>query len=168
LGYPHRAQIRGATPTLIILMNPTETPIERWREDPGATYRNWFLWEERLKNFRSIRRGVAEVVEEIENGTFGNVCKGPPLETVVLSVAEQREIYACLGESIPLRAFAEGSVVDKKKLDVDFRPYIILGACNPPLAYRALSGELDIELLLPCNVVVYQADEPGQSVVPDR
>jgi type II restriction enzyme len=74
-------------------MNPTETLIERWREDPGATYRSWFLWEERLKNFRSIRRGVAEVVEEIENGTFGNVYKGSALETVVRSVAEQRQIF---------------------------------------------------------------------------
>jgi type II restriction enzyme len=67
--------------------------IERWREDSGSTYRTWFLWDERLKNFRSIRRGIAQVVEEIEAGTFGNVYKGSSLETIVGSIAEQRQIF---------------------------------------------------------------------------
>jgi len=53
----------------------------------------------------------------------------------------------------------------KKKLDKDFTRYIILGACNPPLAFRALSTELDIGLLLPCNVVVYEDPQTRETIV---
>jgi type II restriction enzyme len=67
--------------------------LEQWRADPGATYRSWFLWNERLKNFRSIRRGIGQVVAEIEAGTFGVAYRGSSLETVVHSIAEQRQIF---------------------------------------------------------------------------
>jgi uncharacterized protein (DUF302 family) len=52
----------------------------------------------------------------------------------------------------------------KEKLDVDFRPYVILGACNPPLAHRALTRAPEVGLMLPCNVTI-EAVQSGQSLV---
>ena len=52
----------------------------------------------------------------------------------------------------------------KNKLDVDFTPYKILGACNPPSAYKALQAEEQIGLMLPCNVIIY-VNDTGETVV---
>ncbi|MDM8519686.1 DUF302 domain-containing protein [Anaerolineales bacterium HSG6] len=52
----------------------------------------------------------------------------------------------------------------KKKIDAEFRRYVILGACNPNLAHQALQNELEIGLLLPCNVIVYETDD-GQATI---
>ncbi|NIS59413.1 MAG: DUF302 domain-containing protein, partial [Proteobacteria bacterium] len=48
--------------------------------------------------------------------------------------------------------------------DKDFRKYVILGACNPPYAHRSLEADLDVGLLLPCNVIVYETDDRKASV----
>jgi uncharacterized protein (DUF302 family) len=50
----------------------------------------------------------------------------------------------------------------KQKIDVDFKNYTILGACNPPIAHKALQEEEELGLLLPCNVVVYEKDNKTQ------
>ncbi len=53
----------------------------------------------------------------------------------------------------------------REKLGVDFRPYLILGACNPQMAHRALCCEIDLGVLLPCNVVIYLDDDGRVAVM---
>ncbi len=67
--------------------------ITRWRSDGNSTYQSWFLWPERLKNFRSIRRGLQVVIDEIRQNTFGIAFRDSSLQTVVRSIAEQRQIF---------------------------------------------------------------------------
>lgn len=70
-----------------------EQLISLWRADAHGTYRSWFLWEDRIKNFSGIRRGLRVVIDQIDSGTFGNLYKGSSLETVVKSIAEQRQVF---------------------------------------------------------------------------
>ena len=83
--------------------------------------------------------------------------------------APYEDAVAKITEALKAEGFGVLTTIDvrqtlKQKLDADFRKYIILGACNPPLAHRALAAELEIGLLLPCNVIVYER-EPGKSTV---
>jgi uncharacterized protein (DUF302 family) len=100
-------------------------------------------------------------MSEVTKGPYGYSRKvGLPYEKAVERVTEtlKEQGFGILTE-IDVKATL------KKKIDKDFTKYVILGACNPNLAYRALSGEIGIGLLLPCNVTVYEDPADGKSVV---
>lgn len=78
--------------------------------------------------------------------------------------AMERTIEALSEEGFGILAEIDVQDTLKKKLDVDFRRYTILGACNPPLAHQALQNELHLGLLLPCNVVVMEREGGGAVV----
>lgn len=81
-------------------MNPTkempqslEALIQRYRTDPESVFHTWFLGEDRLKAFRTIRRGVQVVVEDIQEGRFSQDYRGSSLEVVMTAITEQKQVF---------------------------------------------------------------------------
>ena len=92
-------------------------------------------------------------MEKVKQYAFSTVL-GTSYEDAISKVTD-----ALKGEGFGVLTEIDVKATLKKKLDKDFRKYVILGACNPPYAYRSLEVDLDVGLLLPCNVIVYETDD---------
>ena len=86
-----------------------------------------------------------------------------PLPNVTVEQALERVAAALKQEGFGILTTIDVKETLNKKLGVDFRPYLILGACNPTLAHKALCIDAQVGLLLPCNVVIQEA--PGGVIV---
>jgi uncharacterized protein (DUF302 family) len=130
-----------------VIQAGAETPLRPWRNG--------------FRNLRADARGSAQMKKEtVTNFQYG-------FETTLLST-NYDDVVRHVTDALKKEGFGILTEIDvsatlKKKLDVDFRRYTILGACNPNLAYRALKVEPQIGLLLPCNVAVQETT--GRAVI---
>ena len=80
------------------------------------------------------------------------------------SEAEEKTTAALKEQGFGVLTRIDVKATFKKKLDKDFRNYVILGACNPPYAWKTLNLDLNVGLMLPCNVILYEKDD-GRIVI---